>query len=259
MENSGKCVTNVSTDIDEPQSGGDSNVAFSVQIPLQLDASDKNAEFAVVDAEMMDNESVLISFEGDLPMQDSQESSQQLSDTGEVTPPHRDPNALQAVYDESNTFVEMQRKLGTDVTPEAVRQQMVKHGIHTVPENGSTDEDDGGVAEAVGDSGSIREVPDPDAVKPNISQDSDQGETFASDGGIPSGLTVEEVKEIVKTSHTLYDATRKLSVDQSEAREILKQFNLLDLVTGRLTTRGEKEVTDEEINQRIRASNIVSS
>lgn len=45
-------------------------------------------------------------------------------------PAHRDTDALREVYARHDTFAEMTEALGVDVTPQAVRQQMIRRGIH---------------------------------------------------------------------------------------------------------------------------------
>lgn len=50
-------------------------------------------------------------------------------------PSYKDPDALQAVYDEYDTFPEMTDALGADVTSETVRRYMVEYDIHDPSEN----------------------------------------------------------------------------------------------------------------------------
>jgi hypothetical protein len=62
-------------------------------------------------------------------------------------PAHRDTDALREVYARHDTFAEMTEALGVDVTPQAVRQQMIRRGIHdpdsTTDETPTTDDGDG--------------------------------------------------------------------------------------------------------------------
>ncbi|WP_137285787.1 hypothetical protein [Halorussus salinisoli] len=46
-------------------------------------------------------------------------------------PPYRDPERLQEVYEEYDTFDEMTDALDVDVTSQTVRRYMIKHDIHT--------------------------------------------------------------------------------------------------------------------------------
>jgi len=59
----------------------------------------------------------------------SQEREEQDKDA-EISP-YRDPERLQEVYDEYETFDEMTDALGADVTSQTVRRYMIKHDIHT--------------------------------------------------------------------------------------------------------------------------------
>jgi len=200
-------------------------------------------------------------------------------------PPHRDPDALQEAYEQCDTFAEMKRALGTDVTPEAVRQQMVKHGIHEVPDESGHQIADENEREAKptanaqsssaedtkerppdssDDSGESESI-DGSEESPAVSEESSQTdaapstEVVVSDGGFQADFTVEEIQNIVQSSQTLHEATQKLHVDREEAREMLKHLDLLDLVTGRLSTKSERQVTSEEIERRIRSSNLTTA
>ncbi|WP_306061783.1 hypothetical protein [Natronococcus wangiae] len=69
------------------------------------------------------------------------------AESSNSAPPYKDPNALETVYEQHDSFSEMTAALGVDVTSETVRRYMVKHGIHDPGEtgNGSADQstDDG--------------------------------------------------------------------------------------------------------------------
>lgn len=88
-------------------------------------------------------------------------------DTGRDIPAYKDPEALEAVYEEHDTFPEMTRALGVDVTAETVRRYMVKHDIHdpdepdrpiestesaesAEPAEPAKSTDDGGIDEGIG-------------------------------------------------------------------------------------------------------------
>ncbi|WP_336133659.1 hypothetical protein [Natronomonas amylolytica] len=262
LENHGRPVTNISTSTGELCSNDGLNAQFSVKIPLPFQSGDDDGEsaFTATEAELRKDGSVLVSFEGAITDQEIEAVSenerldQQSGESSGSPSPHRDPESLREAYEQCDTFVEMKQTLGTDVTPEAVRQQMVKHGIHEVPE------DD--VSEASSDQEKSREdsIMSPDMVENNTQAKTNQSdEIFISDGGFPSNMTVEDLEHVVKSSRTLYEATQKLQVDQEEARKILKRLNLLDLVIGRLSTKEEQEVTSEEIERRINSSNILQT
>ncbi|MFB6129997.1 MAG: hypothetical protein ABEJ28_04145 [Salinigranum sp.] len=71
---------------------------------------------------------------------------------------------------------------------------------------------------------------------------------------LPDHLTIGRVREAVCTSDTLYQAQRELGIDGETATRLLRELGLLDLVTGRLSTKSERDVPADEIEDRIRAA-----
>ncbi|TKR25028.1 hypothetical protein [Natronomonas salsuginis] len=258
LENNGTPVTDVTTNSAEIESGKSLVAALSITVPLPL-RYDGNSEsaFSATEVEVTEDDSILVSFEGEITDQelevittDHLEQQSEEADTG--TPPHRDPDALREAYEQNDTFVEMQRALGSDVTPEAVRQQMIKHGIHEITEEKPSETD--GESEQSEDSSTSSVEVSEDTRQAGSSQ---TAKVFVSDGGFPVDLTVDDLKDVVQSSHTLYEATQRLDTDLEEAREMLKRLNLLDLVTGRLSACDEQTVTGAEIDRRIRSSGLV--
>lgn len=258
LENNGTPVTDVTTNSAEIESGKSLVAALSITVPLPLRyGGNSESAFSATEAEVTEDGSILVSFEGEITDQelevittDHLEQQSEGADTG--PPPHRDPDALQEAYEQNDTFVEMQRALGSDVTPEAVRQQMVKHGIHEITEEKPSETD--GESEQSEDSSTSSVEVSEDTRQAESSQ---TGKVFVSDGGFPADLTVDDLKDVVQSSNTLYEATQRLDTDLEEARDVLKRLNLLDLVTGRLSTCDEQTVTGEEIDRRIRSSGLV--
>ena len=82
-----------------------------------------------------------------------------------------------------------------------------------------------------------------------------QGHTDEPDVDLPDHLTIEQVKTTVRNAKTLYDVQQDLDIDRERAQSLLQDLNLLDLVHGRLSTRGLQERTMEEINRRIQTNN----
>lgn len=71
------------------------------------------------------------------------------------------------------------------------------------------------------------------------------------DVDLPDHLTLEQVKTTVQNAKTLYEVQQDLEMDRGQTQTLLQELNLLDLVHGRLSTRGLQERTIEEINRRI--------
>jgi hypothetical protein len=129
---------------------------------------------------------------------------------------------------------------------------MIKHGIHEITEEKPSETD--GESEQSEDSSTSSVEVSEDTRQAGSSQ---TAKVFVSDGGFPADLTVDDLKDVVQSSHTLYEATQRLDTDLEEAREMLKRLNLLDLVTGRLSACDEQTVTGAEIDRRIRSSGLV--
>lgn len=79
-----------------------------------------------------------------------EQRSEEKDSTSDDLPAHRDPACLSEVYDPDATFEEMTEALDASVTPQTVRKNMIRHGIHqpqsyatTTSETGSLGESDG--------------------------------------------------------------------------------------------------------------------
>lgn len=204
-------------------------------------------------------------------------------------PPFADEEYLQAVYDAYDTFAEMADELDMDVTTETVRRYMIDAGVHrpTRYNVGSreaetdSDEPDGtggpdtstegdrshDQAETSGAHTATATPADEDATdsptdgaeeagpQPDSPGDDDAGPIMIADGiGLPEDLSVDEFIEIVRSSRTVYEVKRQMHVDWEAARDILAEYNLLDLVMGQLAMESDLYVSRDEVVQRIRES-----
>jgi hypothetical protein len=192
-------------------------------------------------------------------------SLSELADT-EGRTVHHDPEVLARVYDEHETFAEMTEALDVDVGAQAVRKQMIRHGIH---EPGSED------TNSDADADSVDERPDSDAAdegegdahapdrsasaardcETDASLDTDDDTPVADrlpDLDLPGSLSTEELRAAVEEANTLYDVQRALDLDQETARNVLTEYDLLELVSGRAAAFGDREALKAEIGQRIR-------
>ena len=186
-------------------------------------------------------------------------------------PAHRDTDALREVYARHDTFAEMTEALGVDVTPQAVRQQMIRRGIHdpdsTTDARSTTDEtpttdDDHEDADTDGErevDDEQRSDPDPDAPASTAQaldaafEDLD-GEGFGTDLGVDVDVDPRKLAVAVEGSSTLYEVQRELGLGSEETQDVLSAFDLLDLVMGRVATREDREERKAEIPERIRRS-----
>ncbi|MEF8853290.1 MAG: hypothetical protein V5A44_09135 [Haloarculaceae archaeon] len=145
-------------------------------------------------------------------------------------PPFKDPDLLAAIYDSCDTFAEMAEELEMDVTAETVRRYMIDYDIHE-PDTYRT----GGATAASADD-----------------------QVVLSDGiGLPDDVTAEDLVETVERSNTIYEVKQDIDIERDDALEMLQDLNLLDLVVGRLATEGEREVTREDIVDRLREASAV--
>jgi hypothetical protein len=159
-----------------------------------------------------------------------QESAESTPGERDV-PPFKDPDLLAEVYDSCETFAEMADALEMDVTAETVRRYMIDFDIHE-PNTYQT----GDPAEAT----------------------ADDGQVVLSDGiGLPDEVTAEDLIETVERSNTIYEVKQDIDIDRDDALEMLQDLNLLDLVVGRLATEGERDITRQDIVDRLREASAV--
>lgn len=142
-------------------------------------------------------------------------------------PPFRDPERLAEVYKSCDTFAEMPGMLGMDVTAETVRRYMIDYGIHE-PDTYNTD-----------NTASIDSEDEPPVV-------------LADGIGLPDDVTVDTIIDIVQRSNTIYEVKRDIGIERENTLEMLQELNLLDLVVGRLATEKEREISREEVIERLR-------
>lgn len=194
-------------------------------------------------------------------------------------PPFKDPDLLAEVYDSCDTFAEMADAIDMDVTAETVRRYMIDFDIHQpnsyrTGQNADSEPADSvasGVDGAVdgqsenpegetagGNRASARPTSESDSLPGPASGAADSGDAdpvVLSDGlGLPDDVTAETLIETVKRSNTIYEVTQDIDLDRQDAFEMLHDLNLVDLVMGRLATEAEREITREEIVDRLRAA-----
>lgn len=116
---------------------------LSVEIPilkgeeLREDVTIEADNFEMADARIDVDLSVNLPVGSDVPVSQQQHdrggADEGIADTlpqSSTVPAYKDPDALQAVYEEYDTFPEMTEALGADVTSETVRRYMVEYDIH---------------------------------------------------------------------------------------------------------------------------------
>lgn len=160
-------------------------------------------------------------------------------------PPFRDTELLAEIYASCDTFAEMTAELGMDVTAETVRRYMIEHGIHEPTSYDTTS----GSQESV----SASDGPD------TIEEEPDQPKVVIADGiGLPDNVTVETLIETVKRSNTIFEVKQEMGLERQDALEMLQELNLLDLVMGRLADESAKNITRDEIIDRLREASVTA-
>lgn len=67
-------------------------------------------------------------------------------------------------------------------------------------------------------------------------------------------MSVSEFVTALTNSRTVYEVRRGLGIDDAEARSLLRQYDLIDLVTGRITHGAEPPDKQEVLARLIDAS-----
>lgn len=185
-------------------------------------------------------------------------------------PPFRDTELLQEVYETCDTFSEMPEALGMDVTAETVRRYMIRQGIHeptsydtsaddeasendvdeseTAADDASGERHDGDdVGRDAGDRSQREDEP------PAQSSEELESPAVLADGiGLPDDVTIDTIVEAVQTSNTIYEVKQGIGIEREDALEMLRELNLLEFVAGRLATEAEREVSRDQIIDRLR-------
>jgi len=173
-------------------------------------------------------------------------------------PPYEDAEYLRAVYARCDTFAEMRDEIAMDVSAETVRRYMIDAGIHE-PNDYETATDRTQNGHRAEDGGSEPEESPADAPSDGDSRPPLPDAQLVADGiGLPDGVELTDVIEVVVRSSTVYEVKRELGLNEGYARELLKQLDLLDLVMCRMSRAPDREVTYEEAARRVRQCAVTS-
>lgn len=294
LEDEGHALSSVVSQAGRDGVGGDLSVEFPLLDPSSLD-DDVNLTVTAIEVNNGTVEldlSVQIAEGGDAspPLElgvelldnggDASSSVTRSPPNEEEAPAYKKPELLRDVYERYETFPEMTEALGVDVTPKTVRNHMVEHGIHdpeinkTPSESQGENEDELTVGESSDDEPEMGETSDGGATEAGGRADETEvhsastdvsrpvDDEVVSDGlGLPDHVTLQEVKDSVKSSDTLHEVRRHLELDRAQVKDILDGLNLLELVYGRVSTRARDStvITEEEIDRRIRMASASES
>jgi len=173
-------------------------------------------------------------------------------------PPYEDDDYLQAIYAKCETFSEMRDEIAMDVSAETVRRYMIDAGIHEPTDyETATDRTQNGHRPEEG--ASDREEPPAEPPSEGDSRPPLPDAQLVADGiGLPDGVELTDVIDVVVRSSTVYEVKRELGLNEGYARELLKQLDLLDLVMCRMSRAPDREVTYEEATKRVRQCAVTS-
>ncbi|EMA08338.1 hypothetical protein [Haloferax denitrificans] len=186
----------------------------------------------------------------------------------DAVPAHHDPVRLREVYETCETFKEMTAALGVDVTPQTVRNQMIRRGIHEPESYGQSTETT--ASSGTSDAGDGARTPESRVADDESSAGADspaeaRGEAAAGPTGpadlppLPASVasldcSTEDVCAAVAGAKTLYEVERRLGLDRAEVRDVLTALDLLDLVTGRMARRDRSAASPTDVRTRVRAA-----
>lgn len=173
-------------------------------------------------------------------------------------PPYEDTGYLSCLYESCGTFTEMSEHIEMDVAAETVRRYMIEAGIHdpdsydTAAQESGTDDESGAATEDRTGDADDRQAAVSDAEPARSAPEPVPEEQFVTDGlGLPEGVAVEDIVDAVVDSTAVYEVERALDLDRGEARDLLRQLNVLDLVLQRLDGP-RQDVSKNDVVRRIR-------
>lgn len=225
-----------------PTVGSDGTLELSLATEIPITPREHEAiEIEPVDASFEGDGTVTVTFSGTVTASDGVPSGADSRPVGDDrgttdggvtddTPPFRNPELLEEVYESHETFADMAEALEMDVTGETVRRYMIDYNIH---QPNSYNQSEGPTAS---DDGS-----------------SDEEAIVLSDGiGLPDSVSVEELIETVNRSNTIHEVKEDLEMERKEAHEMLKELNLVSVVMGRLANDAGREMHREDIVEHLR-------
>jgi len=196
-------------------------------------------------------------------------------------PPYDDVDYLQELYNLCDNFTEMSERITMDVSSETVRRYMIQANVHephtyeTPPSVSDDMEDTENTRSQAQDETQPDQPQAQDETQPDQPQAQDEtqpdqpqaqdeidltashtlpvDEQLATDGiGLPDGIEITEIIDAVADSMTVYEVMNHLELNRRETSDILKELNLLDLVSRPLSYNPDEPISHDMIASRIR-------
>lgn len=189
-------------------------------------------------------------------------------------PAYRDPERLREAYEEHETLTGVKEALDADVAVTTIRRHLLEHGIHDpdAANDGSTPletDDDGGdaVAEPTDDGDApvgadtttsdtepaTDTEPAPDSDEESEANEPTQDPVFPSDTEVVPGVTVDTFREALHGATTVSGVQRALDLDRETTVELLREYDLLDVVGGRVASKPDHDTVRAEVDDRLRS------
>ena len=140
LESAGTTVQHAEMDQDLCGTDGNVTAKLAVAVPILTDDELREAvsidaeDAAVEDGEVSVDLTVTVSASESKPTahpgRQSETATTSSHSNVDAVPAYKNPDALQAVYEEYSSFPEMTEALGVDVTSETVRRHMIEYDIH---------------------------------------------------------------------------------------------------------------------------------
>ena len=174
-------------------------------------------------------------------------------------PAYEDTDYLRTLYESCGTFTEMSDRIEMDVAAETVRRYMIEADIHAPSsydtathdsEHDDSDDETEDAASVTDDTDVGLESAGPEPAPSTL--DDVPEEQFVTDGiGLPEGVAVEDIVSTVVDATAVYEVQQSLDIGHEQARDLLEQLNILDLVLHRIDGQPDK-VSKNDVVQRIR-------
>ncbi|WP_255195785.1 hypothetical protein [Halorarius litoreus] len=192
-------------------------------------------------------------------------------------PAYRDPERLREAYAEHETLTGVKEALDADVAVTTIRRHLLEHDIHDpgAETNGSIgfEADDAATAEGApvadgptADESSSAANEDADGAKdkaraespsdPDAGSEPDAPEAdpmFDSDTEVAPGVTVDTFREALHGATTVSGVQRALDLDRETTVDLLREYDLLDVVGGRVARKPDHETVRAEVDDRLRS------
>lgn len=174
-----------------------------------------------------------------------------------TVPPYEDEAYLRALYEHYDTFASMRDAIEMDVSAETVRRYMIETGIH---EPDRYDTGDGEATEDLTRTANAGQRADQTDVRggtgagppPEIADVREALELEAAELELSDEFEMTDLVDAVVDGRSTHEVARELNLGHDATRDLLRQLDLVDLVSFRLTEAADHETPYETVVARLR-------